>query len=367
MRYLFIYCICLGLLVLVNRSPIQAQSIPQGISYQALARGAEGNPLVNAFIDVKLGIRSESINGPLSWVEEHGVSTDSYGLFHLVIGDGVSTGEGSSPSFEEISWADNSHFLSVWIDPGIGSYELMGTSQLLSVPYALVAGRALNTDDDDSDPVNELITNLSINGSILEILEANITHSVDLGDVLSDGDENPNNESLTLLQLQGNMLNIVESGQVHQLDLSAIADDEDWVKEDGKVYNINENIGIGTSEPSSTLHIQGSIAGTITVHNGPNEFNLSDQHHVLIANVNDQNLTVNLPDANLCEGRIYIIKKISNQAEGVPITNTLNLIASAGQSIDGSPNHLLNTFFRQEIGIISDGTNWWIIHRSSNE
>lgn len=367
MRYLCIYCILLGVLIIYNGSPIQAQSIPQGISYQAMARSAEGNPLANSFIDVKLGIRTESINGPLAWAEEHGVSTDSYGLFNLIIGDGVSTGEGSAATFEEISWADNSHFLSVWIDPGIGSYELMGTSQLLSVPYAMVAGRALNVDDADPNPTNELISNFSLNGSILEIQEADNLHSVDLGEVLSDGDENPNNESLTLLQLQGNILNIVESGQVHQLDLSPIADDGDWTKEEGKVFNTTDRIGIGTSEPGSSLHVQGSISGKITLHSGPDEFNLNELHYVLIANVNDQNLTVNLPDATTCEGRIYIIKKTSNQAEGVPITNTLNVIAAPGQSIDGNPNHLLNSFFRQEISIISDGSLWWIINRSSNE
>ena len=367
MRHIHLLYAFFSLLFLGASLKIHAQGIPQGISYQALARSMDGIPLAESFIDVKIGIRSGSLNGPLEWVEEHGVQTDAFGLFHLVIGEGVPNGEGSAPTFEEISWGDNDHFLSVWIDSGTGTFELMGTSQLLSVPYALVAGRALNNDDADADPQNELITALSLNGNTLEIQEGNEFHSIDLGPAISDGDNNAANESLTLLQLQGTVLNIVESGQAHQLDLASIADDGDWVKEPGKVYNVSDNIGVGTSIPSSSFHVNGSIAGKVIVFSGPDEIVLDETHHIVIMNVSDQNMLVQLPDAGSCNGRIYYIKKTSNQAEGVPITNTLTVSATPGQNIDGSADLLLNSFFRQEIGIVSDGSNWWIIQRSTNE
>jgi hypothetical protein len=66
--------------------------------------------------------------------------------------------------------------------------EHLGTSQLLSVPYALYAKKAGFVHDDDSDPTNELQT-LSINNTTLEISGGN---SVLLPDVVTPWQSNDN-------------------------------------------------------------------------------------------------------------------------------------------------------------------------------
>jgi hypothetical protein len=48
------------------------------------------------------------------------------------------------------------------------------------------------------------------------------------------------------------------------------------------------------------------------------------------------------------------------------VTNSLTITPQAGESIDREAILLMNSFFRQEVTIISDGTEWWIIARSSN-
>lgn len=108
-------------------SLLQAQA-PQGINYQAIARDGDGNLLAETAITVKFDILAGSTDGPPVYSETHDVTTSSLGLFTAVIGQGAVV----SGVFEDIAWAADSYFLQVSIDETI-----IGTSQFLSVPYAL--------------------------------------------------------------------------------------------------------------------------------------------------------------------------------------------------------------------------------------
>ena len=67
-------------------------------------------------------------------------SPDAYGVFDLVIGSGTVV----SGTFSVIDWGSASHFAKIEMDETGGtSYQLMGTMQLISVPYALYANTAL--------------------------------------------------------------------------------------------------------------------------------------------------------------------------------------------------------------------------------
>ena len=342
--------------------------VPQGISYQAVARTSEGDELVSESLFIRISVLENAVDGPISWQEEHSVTTNEFGLFQLIIGNGSPTGGGSSVNFSAMSWGESDHFLQVELDPGDGIYELMGITQLLSVPYALVAGRALNSDDADSDPQNELITGISIEEQELIIDQAGGSVSVDLSEALSDGDDNIGNESLTLLQLEGTVLNIVESGQALSVDLESLSSDEDWQIENSTVYNLSNRIGIGTDDPSSSIQISGSFASKIDLHNQDEPFFLEAIHHVLICDLSEGNREVVLPLAGQASGRMYIIKKISiDLASTEAIMNSLLISPQSGDFIDGENELLMDSFFREEITIMSDGNNWWIIARSTNE
>ena len=94
---------------------IFAQSVPQGINYQAVARDASGSILANEVLMIKLSVISGSSTGSITWQEEHSVSTNDFGLFTVVIGLGTSTSAGSSSNFSDVNWASASHFLKVEI------------------------------------------------------------------------------------------------------------------------------------------------------------------------------------------------------------------------------------------------------------
>jgi hypothetical protein len=111
--------------------------IPQGISYQAIALNSSGNPVVSSNVGLRLSVLDNAATGTLLYTETHTKTTNPQGLFNVVIGQGAAT----IGTFSTINWGTNSKFLKVELDAAGGTnYVLVGTTQLLSVPYALTAG-----------------------------------------------------------------------------------------------------------------------------------------------------------------------------------------------------------------------------------
>ncbi|MES2590356.1 MAG: hypothetical protein V4608_00640 [Bacteroidota bacterium] len=116
------------------------QSSPEGINYQAVARNSIGKPLANTPLNVRFTINDVLPAGTAVFKETHTVTTNSYGLFALVIGQGALV---STDSFSEIIWESGNKYLLVEIDTAGGTnYFSIGTTQMVSVPYALYAKRS---------------------------------------------------------------------------------------------------------------------------------------------------------------------------------------------------------------------------------
>lgn len=114
---------------------------PQAINYQAVARNVLGTPLSNQHISLRLSIHDVSFSGTVVYQERDTATTNQFGLFTVLIGNGTVT----MGTFGGIPWASGSKYLEVELDPtGGSSYISMGTTQLVSVPYALYAQTAGN-------------------------------------------------------------------------------------------------------------------------------------------------------------------------------------------------------------------------------
>ena len=113
-----------------------AQSVPQGINYQAVARDASGAVLMNQNLTIQFSVISDLATSAVSWQETHTVSTNDYGLYTAIIGQGTATNVGSSASFDVIDWGASNHLLKVEVDFGSG-YLDMGTTAFMSVPYSI--------------------------------------------------------------------------------------------------------------------------------------------------------------------------------------------------------------------------------------
>jgi hypothetical protein len=115
---------------------ISLAQAPEKMSYQAVIRDASDALLVSTPIGIQVSILEGSAMGTPVYVETHTPTTNANGLISIEVGNGVLV----SGNFETIDWSTGSYYISTEVDPTGGtSYTINGTSQLLSVPYALFA------------------------------------------------------------------------------------------------------------------------------------------------------------------------------------------------------------------------------------
>ncbi len=107
-------------------------AVPAGISYQAVARNMQGQPMSETAVQVRFTLLTDSLTGAAEYSESHSLVTNSLGLFTTAFG----TGTPISGTFTGIDWASGNKYLKVELDAGDGFAEI-GTQQMLSVPYAM--------------------------------------------------------------------------------------------------------------------------------------------------------------------------------------------------------------------------------------
>jgi hypothetical protein len=123
----------------ISFSIMQAQVPPQAFNYSAVARNPLGQPIANSTIGIQINIIKSSTTGVSQYMENHFVNTDDFGLFNLIVGAGAV----QSGSMSSIDWGSDDFYLRVGMDANGGTNFLtMGTTQLMSVPYALHAKTA---------------------------------------------------------------------------------------------------------------------------------------------------------------------------------------------------------------------------------
>jgi hypothetical protein len=129
--------IILILLVTVT-CKVAAQS-PEKMSYQAIIRAQDNSLVINSKISLKVLVHQGSAGGTIVYQETHSPTSNNNGLVSLEIGTG-SVGLGN---FSQIAWEKGPYFIETQVDvKGGTNYNIVGITQLLSVPYALHAKTA---------------------------------------------------------------------------------------------------------------------------------------------------------------------------------------------------------------------------------
>jgi carbonic anhydrase/acetyltransferase-like protein (isoleucine patch superfamily) len=111
-----------------------AQS-PNSFKYQAILRDGNGNIKASASANLRIDILQGSASGTIIYAETFAAQTNAFGLVNLEIGKGTIV----SGNFSAIDWSAGPYFVKVSVDG-----TEMGTSQLLSVPYAMYAAKVAN-------------------------------------------------------------------------------------------------------------------------------------------------------------------------------------------------------------------------------
>jgi hypothetical protein len=113
--------------------------VPQKFNYQGIARDTKGNPMSGKTMRLKLSVLPTQDATVPEYEETQLVTTNEFGLYTLKIGEGEATvGE-----MNTVKWETGNKYIRVSIDPQGGSqFTDAGTTQLLSVPYAIYAEKA---------------------------------------------------------------------------------------------------------------------------------------------------------------------------------------------------------------------------------
>ena len=134
--------VLLTVISVVLASALSAQ-VPQAFKYQTIVRDNTGEILDNQAVYFRISILQGSSSGTEVYKETFSLTTNDYGLASFNIGQGTV----ESGTFATISWSSYEFWVRVELDPdaaGVDPYEDVGTSQLLSVPYAITAKTAGN-------------------------------------------------------------------------------------------------------------------------------------------------------------------------------------------------------------------------------
>ena len=124
--------------VLLMTASVFAQA-PEKMSYQAVVRDGSNALVSSTAVGMQISILQGSASGTAVYVETQTPTSNANGLVSLEIGAGTVV----SGDFTTIDWANGPYFIKTETDPTGGtSYTITGTSQLLSVPYALHAKTA---------------------------------------------------------------------------------------------------------------------------------------------------------------------------------------------------------------------------------
>lgn len=190
------------ILLFLGLNVLHAQ-VPQAFNYQAVARTSDGAAMANEAITIRIDIGGDPIEGlATEYSEEHAVTTNAAGLFSVVLG----TGANPTGTLAGVNWGDGSKFISVAVMGAGGDFATLGTSQLVSVPYALMAGNvAGESGDGATDELQELVHD----GDSISLSQSGGS----VPDNVEDADADPTNE-LQQLSINENELSLSDGGSV---------------------------------------------------------------------------------------------------------------------------------------------------------
>ncbi len=240
---------------------IALAQVPQKMSYQAVIRDASGNLVVSTSIGMEISILQGSASGTAVYVETQTPTTNANGLVSIEIGSGSVV----SGNLSTINWSTGDYYIKSETDiTGGTSYTISGTSQLLSVPYAMYAGSAAGGLNDGSAAgvtpfwngttwvTNN--TNFYNNGTSIGLHTTSPTAQLQLADIYTAGGKNLQIGDDTYLS-DVDVPNVLGVYGVQNSDRAALK----LGSTGPEVWGLNNNFGIGNNNPTAKLDVAGNV------------------------------------------------------------------------------------------------------------
>jgi microcystin-dependent protein len=369
-----IYTLTISLLLILNLATAQ---VPQGFKYQTAIRDNSGALIANKLVAIKLSLLTGAANGTSVYSEVHKVATNDFGVANLNIGNGT-VGFGN---FSTIDWGSNTFFLKTEVDINNGTnFTFMGSSQLLSVPFALYAAKSANAaDDKDKDSTNELqaITldnnslQLNKNGGSVDLTKYAIdnntdsqtvsltgnTLSITRGNFVKLNDVDSTNE-LQQLTLNSNNLQLNKNGG--NVDLTKYDKDSQQLVLNGNTLSITKGNSIVLSgavdlDADPTNEIQNLSLSKDTLK-------LSKANYVVLPKENDADSTNEIQSLSVSQNKLIISKSnqvnidadTTNEIQSLTFRNDTLQLSKANQIIFTKDNDRDSLNELQTLSILND-------------
>lgn len=258
----------LAIILVVFTANVWAQS-PNKMSYQAVIRDASDALVINQPVGMKISFLQGSANGAAVYEETQTVSTNNNGLVSIEIGSGTTIDD-----FSAIDWSAGPYFIKTETDPAGGTnYSISGTSQLLSVPYALYAassGSTVSGNFVDLTTDQNIFGNKSFNDAIkIGTSTWNTTGKLQTWNTAFEGhafEAVGNNENFVgpatqfWTRGQGPTMNIdwAGTGTNKLVTFKYFGTDVGHITTMGGAW-FNDSVGIGTSTPTAKLDVLGAV------------------------------------------------------------------------------------------------------------
>ena len=345
--------IILSLVAIATISLSSFGQAPEGFKYQEVVRDAGGLILNNQAVGMRLTVQQGSIGGTAVYAETFSPTTNAYGLVNLEIGTGTTTDD-----FTSIDWANGPYFMETAVDfLGGMTWVVMGTSQLMSVPYALYAKTAENVtndliDDADADPTNELQDWSSLPGIPAELADG--TDDVD------DADADPTNELQDWSNLPGIPAELADgTDDVDDADADPTNELQDWSNLPGIPAGLSDgtdDVDDADSDPTNELQDWSNLPGIPAgLSDGIDNVDDADADPT-----NEMNTGVALTgtDLEITDGNGTIVTDLSSLQDGVndadadPV-NEIQTISRGGTIVTLSNG---GGTFEDSVGVYTAGT-----------
>ncbi len=330
-----------------------AQLPPEGINYQAVARDTTGKPISNSLnLKVKFTIWDSIIAGDSIFREVHNsVGTNRYGLYTLVIGNGILI---SQNSFSDINWANGKKFLEVAVNHNnTGFVSMPYRTQMMSVPYALYAkssGGGGGTGATGSTGVTGVLGVTGISGTTGATGASGFNGST--GATGLDG-------ALNAWSLTGNTSTSTSTNYIGTTDNAGLPFRTNGIQR--MIIDPFGKVGIGTTgTPSAVLDVNGTInmSGSNNATSELNRAQTGTANLVPIAygNISADGNTIYAKTPNIAvvwdSGNSRY--KISITGELYSATNYITMVTPIGGNVKGDTNddgvgNLIITFYQSDM------------------